>query len=224
MPTVTHCPSCGHALRIGDDLTTRNARCPMCKTVFPVRRDGPAPAVAPLHAALAEPTDEEALPRPTRPDLFDDDTGRPADLAAARRRVGLPGLGLVLVGLVNTLAYGAALGFVLLLALGKATPPDPLKKWNDERIEHQSPGVTYLAVNEFKDGTAIQLTVLAIGLVLGLCIIIGGFQMRGLRGFLNVLMSSVVALVLPPGLVLGLPIGLWALVVLMNRNVREAFA
>src|SRR5438270_426397 len=90
----------------------------------------------------------------------------PPGRSAPRRPTALPGLGLILVGLIDTLAYAAFFGWVLLLALGQVAPPERLQKWNDERIADRSPGVAYLAVNGFTAGTAIHLVLLGIGVVL----------------------------------------------------------
>jgi biopolymer transport protein ExbD len=61
------------------------------------------------------------------------------------------------------------------------------------------------------------------GLALGAFILHGGRRMMQFTGWGRSVAASIVAMVVAPGLVIGFPIGIWALVVLSRRNVREAF-
>jgi hypothetical protein len=65
----------------------------------------------------------------------------------------------------------------------------------------------------------------ALNLAFSITVIIGGWQMRQARSYGLALIAAIVAL-LPCtfGWVLGLPIGIWALIVLMDAEVKAAFS
>lgn len=43
MPIETNCPGCNRVLRVGDEFAGRQARCPMCSTIYIVPDDAAAP-------------------------------------------------------------------------------------------------------------------------------------------------------------------------------------
>jgi hypothetical protein len=47
MPIETNCPGCNRVLRVGDDFAGRQARCPMCSTIYIVPDDSAAPPQQP---------------------------------------------------------------------------------------------------------------------------------------------------------------------------------
>ena len=53
--------------------------------------------------------------------------------------------------------------------------------------------------------------------------IIGAAQMKRLGSYGLAVACTICAMIFPPGCVLGLPIGIWSLIVLSQRNVRDAF-
>ena len=68
------------------------------------------------------------------------------------------------------------------------------------------------------------LLALVINLVTGILIIIGALQMMRLKSYGGAMMASVLAL-LPCGplILVGIPIGIWSLVVLNREKVKAAF-
>jgi hypothetical protein len=63
------------------------------------------------------------------------------------------------------------------------------------------------------------------GLVQGIIVAMGAFKMRKLQAYgFVILVALVVMLPLSPGIVIGLPMGIWSLVVLRNPQVIAAFA
>jgi tRNA A-37 threonylcarbamoyl transferase component Bud32 len=60
-------------------------------------------------------------------------------------------------------------------------------------------------------------------LVLGAVLFLAGLKMRRLEAYWLAVVASALAIVATPGNLIGLPIGLWALVVLSRREVRQAF-
>ncbi len=53
--------------------------------------------------------------------------------------------------------------------------------------------------------------------------VIGASRMRHLTGYGWALAATILAMILPFGFIIGLPVGIWSLVVLCRREVREAF-
>jgi len=60
-------------------------------------------------------------------------------------------------------------------------------------------------------------------LVLSSVMIVAGLKMKRLETFGLAITGSILAILITPGNVIGLPIGIWALVVLSHRQVRQAF-
>lgn len=64
-----------------------------------------------------------------------------------------------------------------------------------------------------------------IGLVVGAVILLGAMKMKKLEGYGFAMAATIMAMVpcISPCCVLGLPIGIWSLVMLMNADVKAAF-
>jgi predicted Ser/Thr protein kinase len=60
-------------------------------------------------------------------------------------------------------------------------------------------------------------------LVLGSAMIVAGLKMKRLEAYPLAVTGSILAMLMPPGNLVGLPIGIWSLVVLSRREVRQAF-
>jgi tRNA A-37 threonylcarbamoyl transferase component Bud32 len=60
-------------------------------------------------------------------------------------------------------------------------------------------------------------------LVLSSIILVAGLMMKRLAGYGLAIAGAILAILVTPGNLIGLPIGIWALVVLSRREVREAF-
>jgi hypothetical protein len=60
-------------------------------------------------------------------------------------------------------------------------------------------------------------------LVLSSIILVAGLEMKRLHAYGLAIAGSILAILVSPGNLIGLPIGIWALVVLSQRQVREAF-
>ena len=61
------------------------------------------------------------------------------------------------------------------------------------------------------------------GLLLSGIMLVAGLKMKRLEACGLAIAGAILAILLPPGNLIGLPIGIWALVVLSRREVREAF-
>ena len=60
-------------------------------------------------------------------------------------------------------------------------------------------------------------------LVLSSVILVAGLKMKRLQTYGLAVAGAILAILVTPGNLVGLPIGIWALVVLSQRQVREAF-
>lgn len=70
-------------------------------------------------------------------------------------------------------------------------------------------------------GLAINL----LGCILGVVVLLGAIQMRKLENYRFAVVTSVIATLCccSPWFLLGMPFGIWALVVLCNERIRDAF-
>lgn len=165
-------------------------------------------------------------------DRFDDETDdaprRRVDLEAARRKVALPAIFLILFGTV---------GFVLGLAIlvGSVAAPDaimnayvdafqpiiegqPPSKQRDEQLEQMA------QLRKTRMDTPLNLGLSAVSTALAGIMALGGLRMKGLKSYGLALTASIAALLPCSGcLCFALPFGLWALIVLLNGDVKSAF-
>ncbi len=73
---------------------------------------------------------------------------------------------------------------------------------------------------------AVGIVISLLGLAIGAFIIYGAFQMKELRSYGMAMAAAVAAMVpcISPCCCLGLPVGIWALVVLLKPEVKQAFS
>lgn len=182
---------------------------------------------AQLVAAIKRSLGREASPR------VDD-----ADLEDARRQVKGPAAGLIVAGVLNLLpAVLVLVGFVVSLfawqaqrsegdsgrvslalaqpnavILGQARPrftPEPLVG-----MLAPAPGPTELII--------IALT-MGLFLPAGIVMLIGGIKMRRLKSYGLAMTASILAVIPGVSCIVGLPFGIWSLVVLLRPEVKAAF-
>ena len=125
----------------------------------------------------------------------------PADnvIEQARRQVKGPAIGLLVTGIFNWVLRSLAA---------------PLSR--------VIPGLSITAVEQGGPATCYRCA-LAILLISSL-MIVAALKMRRLQAYWLAITASILAIIISPGNLIGLPIGIWALVVLSQREVRAAFA
>jgi hypothetical protein len=64
---------------------------------------------------------------------------------------------------------------------------------------------------------------LAITLSISSVILVAGLEMKQLQAYGLAIAGSILAVLVTPGNLVGVPVGIWALVVLSQRQVRQAF-
>jgi hypothetical protein len=204
MPEKTSCPSCNAILHLPDDMVGQQVRCPQCQQTFtaqlkpPVEPEGivgDRPAVRPRYSP------PEAPRQPYVP--LDDDYsgyGRPRrDSQDAETAVLAPAIAMMVLGGFDIVLM-ILNGFFIMRDMAAAGPNgDP----------------AYL-IGEVIGG--------GLGLIFAILILTGGIRMKQLQSHSLAVTAAVIAL-LPCGncCIIGLPIGIWALVVLNRPEVKEAF-
>ena len=125
----------------------------------------------------------------------------------AVRRVALPGEVLIWVGVLSVFAHGLLFISLLLSAVGTT----PRQRMEDQRH----------VVRRY----VVPFGTVAIMFVLDIVVILGGIKMKALRNHGLSMVAAIIAIVpcFGPCCVLGIPFGIWALVVLNDANVRAAF-
>ena len=118
-----------------------------------------------------------------------------------------PAIGLIVLG-----AIGIVLGVLGVLGIGGADA-DALAQ-----VDEQTRGILE-AVNKF--GRAWGVLVL----LSSAFVVWGGLQMKGLKSWLPALLACFVVMtpLVSCSCVLGIPIGIWGLIVLFNAEVKAAF-
>ena len=174
------------------------------------------------------------IDRDRRDDNRDDDRGpddRPAgDRAVARQKVGLPALLLQLnaaVGVILAVLLMIPLVFQPQILIDQlkgfvaSMPPGPEKQQQEEKVKQLEQqlgqgGAAGMACN------AAQLLLFA---ALNVLVFVGAGRMKQLRSYGLALTAAIVSLIpcLTGVCCTGMPFGLWALIVLMNPDVKAGF-
>ncbi|MCE5277624.1 MAG: biopolymer transporter ExbD [Planctomycetaceae bacterium] len=163
-------------------------------------------ATSPASAAPASP----AVPQPS----FD----------YARQVVKAPAVGLIIAGAIN-LAVLAAVGAFSLISWNNALPrvqvQETARDSSYRELPDQPRPVAQVSVSR---GMSRGVLLVAAATIPSIIIFIAAIRMLRLRGRGLAIAGSILALIAAPGSIIGLPFGIWALVVLNKREVMEAFA
>jgi hypothetical protein len=120
-----------------------------------------------------------------------------------RRQVQGPAMALLIAGMLNCLTIPMVVAVALF-----------------EQVSPHDVGTDVHVV-----GILLAILTLSITLVPGILTIVAAVKMKRLRAYWLAVVAGILAIVLSPaGFFIGLPIGIWALVVLSQRDVRTAFA
>jgi predicted Zn finger-like uncharacterized protein len=233
MPQTTACPSCQRKLVVPDELLGKSVRCPNCETVFTAATDSPAESVSPTgleeapgserirsDADRARRESDDRGPSRRRSQEEDDDYydgpeygggyGRGsrrgalnavAGPATALQVAGGISLALSILGLLLVLV-----GVALPLAAGGAGP----KNQNDQ----------FLMMFQGTAGIVMRI----LGIVLSILVLNGARKMKRLESRSWAMAASIIAMIPCTGCcLLGMPFGIWSLVVLNKPEVRDSF-
>ena len=216
MPIEFRCYYCNQLLRIPDESAGQQVQCPECHAVMEVPEQGNV-GRRPDEGAADQPLGPEGRgPQPTQGEPFyqggppgGPPHGWPAmaigsEVAAAR--VSGPATALMVTGIVGlVLQLLGVLGNLLQVGVGAAANrPD--------------------AIEQVASGTVgLGMGVIAIGL--SVLVIVGASRMKNLENYGLSMTAAIVAMIpcIGPCCLIGLPFGIWALVVLNDPQVRGAF-
>ena len=143
------------------------------------------------------------------------------NLERVRKQVAAPAAGLMILSGLSLVLLGA---LVLVMIFGVAWK----SSGGADTLSLGLPGIHFS--NTIQPGlgsrpwwTILGPILLLVLMVLTLLTFMGAWRMRQLRSYGLAFTGALLCLITPPGLVLGLIFGVWALVVLSRREVREAF-
>lgn len=221
MPIEFRCSQCGRLLRTPDDSAGRQARCPECGNVQavpePTAQVPPPPPQEPASpspfSAPIPPNSGYDLQNPYQTPQYaagplPQYPASPLHAQAAARVQG-PAIGLIITG---------ALGIVgqLLNLVVTAVNPQVFRALNNPN----NPNFRFQAMPP-----AASMAVNVLELLVGVLIIYGAIRMKNLQSYTLAMTSAILAIVpcLSPCCCIGLPIGIWALVVLLDNAVKPAF-
>jgi hypothetical protein len=214
MPFDIHCTACGQKLRVPDSLLGRTVQCATCKAKFMAAAESAPPVEAELDEADEVPS---SFRRRLAEDESDDDSEDDYEPRRPRRRrrrrrdvsmkVQVPAWLLLAASIGGSLLMTLWLIFNLLVNLGKI-------KDLDGQLVAETPAVAF-------GGFAFWMV---LTLIWGGFTTVGAVQMLRLRNLPLAITACIVAM-LPCscGCFVGLPIGIWGLVVLLQADVQKAF-
>ena len=132
----------------------------------------------------------------------------PAPASAAAALVAGPAIGLIVTAILGALVQMVSL--IRLLLVHNSMP-----------VNSQMPGQAWVAMLSGPIGVVISI----IAILMGVVILLGALKMKKLESYGLAMTASILAMIpcLSPCCVIGLPIGIWALMVLSKPEVKSAF-
>lgn len=230
MPAVTTCPQCQRQLRVPDEMIGTQVKCPECGTTFAATSTSQAPPGPSPDAGRY--SDEPPRPSRSRPggsDDYDRDRGRggyddydrdrgPGRYDSDRGReealssVKAPAICLLITGILG------ALGDLMNLVGGIIAQGNPPQG-------HPGESDFERGMREGSSGP-LGLVFAVLFLIAAIVVISGAIAMLRGKSYGLAVTGSVVAMLHLGCLccLLGIPFGIWSLVVLMKPEVKEAFS
>ena len=145
------------------------------------------------------------------------------DTGAAAAKVSVPAILLIVAGILNTMLAVFSVGSSM---LGMANAQNQAQQM--EELEAQfgdSPAFEFLKGMQEFGNSPISLALNVVGVLAGIVTIVGGVKMKSLNSWGLALTAAIITLVpVFSCCCWGLPIGIWALIVLLNSDVKAAFS
>jgi predicted Zn finger-like uncharacterized protein len=217
MPEQIRCPSCDAALRVPESLLGSTVKCPKCETTFTaelpppqsVRRDLPPPDEAPPLRIRKDEAD----------DLGDEDEHYPRRRRRRRRRRGD-------YGDAEAEVSGPAISLMVSAGLGiAATIAYLIFRLADLALLKQPIPTNQAGQAGFAFGVAGVIGGALLGILMCFITLAGAIKMKRLQNH-GLAVTACVLAMLPCNCccMLGLPFGIWGLVVLNKPDVKNAFS
>jgi hypothetical protein len=231
MATTVSCPSCSRKLLVPVELQGKSVRCPTCDTVFTARLEEPEQSSAPppteapdvserLSSVPSGPAPEREEDRPGWRGRWQEDEDyydgpeygrgfRGGSRSAALAAVSGPATALQVTGGIALALSVLSLSCNLIGAAGGFAQPGG-------RNQNQNVNVMVNAASGVMGAV--------FGIAYAILILIGAGKMKRLESFGFAMASSIIAMVpCTVCCILGLPFGIWSLVVLNKPEVRDSF-
>jgi phage FluMu protein Com len=195
MPIEFRCTGCGKLLRVADASAGADARCPECDTIVRV----PGQWQEPSTTAPTPPAGETAEDSP-----YSSPQADPGETVTARDRVSGAATGLMIAGTVGVvLNLASVVAFTIFGGLN----------------------FNFFDVGGWFFNPIAHFMSAVVGLFVCGIIIFGGMKMRELENYPLVLTAAILATVPCIGAccLLEVPFGIWALIVLSDKEVSQAF-
>lgn len=215
MATTYECPKCGRALKVPVELAGKKVKCPACQTIFITSPEetSPSPPPAPPPAEEVPVEEEPVRTKSRRGDYYEEDEEeyRPRSRRGrAKSAVAAPAIALLVLGCVYVLVNVAGL---ILRFINFSTV-----------INRPPPGVDAATAAGFKFGIYAGFGIELVGLLLGGAVILGALQMKNLGNY-GLAMTACILAMIPCHYccLIGIPFGIWALITLMQEDVKSAF-
>jgi predicted Zn finger-like uncharacterized protein len=214
MPEQIRCPSCNAVLRVPDDLLGQQVKCPKCQETFTAALE-PAAEPEGIVADLPTPTRRRPSRRPEADDEeYPQYEGDDLDADRPIRRRGRS------LRRSEDAEAAVAAPAICLMVLGGL----------DIVIMVENLMMTVVAMGANGAGNNVphmagQVTGAIVGLIFAVVILMGGIRMKQLQSYQLAMTAAILAL-LPCGncCIIGLPLGIWALVVLYRPGIKDAFS
>ena len=152
----------------------------------------------------------------------------PATSAMIVSKVTPPAIALMVIGVLNCLmaVYQGINNLVMMTKGPELLQQNPQFEQMQRDMEAQGvefDPAQFMQTMQMIGPIGIVIAILA--LVIGVVIILGALKMKQLRSYGMAFTSAVLAMIpcLSPCCIFGLPIGIWAIVVLNNAEVKSAF-
>jgi predicted Zn finger-like uncharacterized protein len=220
MPEAVHCPSCDLQLRVPDELIGKKVKCPTCGTNFMAT----SRSQAAREVANVEPVAESVRHRDldtVEAQVSQEEPLHPAYRRQALNSAKLPAIFLLVTGILGFLGSSWSLVNVLLM-------PPPTK----EEIKAMAQALSGFGVTEASLQDSVNMTrgqtgalinsafvFLSVLTIAGaIAMLSGRARWLGIIGSLTAMVNFQVCCC-----AVGLPIGIWSLVVLLNADVKNAF-
>jgi len=216
---LIYCPSCRHKLQLPTELYGQTVECPQCHTRFaaPVPQAAP-PVVRPVGTAPTHPAANYG------PGYAPDTQELAWQAAASSARA--PAVALLILSLLSGLMWG------LVILVGQSAKAQPAV-WEGEIRKQldQNPDIgaedkdRLLEMMSAENVARYGMIYGGIGLVTNVLTVVGAISMMRLGSYGLAMIGSLAALnpINVPCCLLEAPFGLWALIVLLNGDVRRAF-
>ncbi len=157
-----------------------------------------------------------------------DDRRRPrGDAEAGRRRIGTPAVLLIVFGLIAVLVEVGGLVaaftapdimYTQMKKFFEGMPPGPDRQQALDDLEKEK--------DEYRLDTPMNLGGTVLGLVLSVLMLVGGVTMKSQSSY-GLAMTGAVCAIIPcvnGCICCAMPVGIWALMVLVDPNVKAAFS